>query len=466
MPTCFKKAIISPLIKKQNLDVNELKNYRPVSNLSFISKIIEKAVSLQMNEHLLSFSLFESNQSAYRKFHNTETALVKIMNDLLLSADDKKISVIALLDLSAAFETIDHEILIQRLKNDFGFNGNVLSWFESYLHDRTQCVKINDLFSEDVTLPYGVPQGSVLGPLLYTLYTAPLGKIIRKYDLNYHFYADDTQLYLSIEPANVNDLIFSLEQCIEDVKTWMHVNKLKLNDDKTEAVLINPKKYNIENDHILIGEEKVEFANAAKNLGVFIDNNLNMQCHVTNISKAIYLEIRRLKHMSKFVSESSLKTLASSFILSRLDYCNALFKNMNNYQFDKLQKLQNFAAKVVLGKSLYDHVTPCLIELHWLPVKFRVDFKIAVLTFKCLNGLAPHYLSCLIESYVPSRSLRSGSQSLLKPKVTKFKTLGDKCFAFTAPCVWNKLPLELRSEHSIEIFKIKFKTYDFKEAFY
>ena len=139
---------------------------------------------------------------------------------------------------------------------------------------------------------------------------------------------------------------------------------------------------------------------------------------------------------------------------------------MNNYQFDRLQKLQNFAAKVVSGKSLYDHVTPCLIDLHWLPVRFRVDFKIAVLTFKCLNGLAPHYLSSLIESYVPSRSLRSGSQNLLKTKVTKFKTLGDKCFAFTAPCVWNKLPLELRSEHSIEIFKKKLKTHYFKEAFY
>ena len=215
-----------------------------------------------------------------------------------------------------------------------------------------------------------------------------------------------------------------------------------------------------------IGEENVKFANSAKNLGVYIDENLSMNCHITNLSKAVYLEIRKLKHMSKFVSESSLKTLATSFVLSRLDYCNALFKNMNNYQFDKLQRLQNFAAKVVLGKSLYDHITPCLIELHWLPVKFRIDYKIAVLTFKCLNGLAPQYLSDLIHVYVPSRSLRSASQNLLETKLTKFKTLGDKSFSFTAPCIWNSLPFELRSEKSIDTFKKKLKTHYFKEAYH
>ena len=138
---------------------------------------------------------------------------------------------------------------------------------------------------------------------------------------------------------------------------------------------------------------------------------------------------------------------------------------MPKYQFDQLKKLQNFAAKVILRKTIYDHVTPCLIHLHWLPVCFRVDFKIALLTFKCLNGLAPKYLSDLIEVYVPSRALRSSSSILLKKKTTHFKTLGDKSFSFSAPSVWNSLPYHLRSETSIDIFKKNLKTYYFRQAF-
>ena len=148
----------------------------------------------------------------------------------------------------------------------------------------------------------------------------------------------------------------------------MNVNKLKLNDEKTEVVLINPKKYDINISSIKIGDEDIIFNDKAKNLGVFLDKDLTMNFQITNLSKAIYLEIRKLKNISKFVSQSCLKTLAASFILSRLDYCNALYKNLNKYQIDQIQKLQNFAAKVVLSKSIYEHVTPCLIELHWLPI--------------------------------------------------------------------------------------------------
>jgi len=167
--------------------------------------------------------------------------------------------------------------------------------------------------------------------------------------------------------------------------------------------------------------------------------------------------------MSKFVNDNALKTLAASFILSRFDYCNSLFKNLCNYQLDKLQKLQNFAAKVVLSKSLYDHVTPCLIELHWLPISFRIDYKLSLLVFKCLNGLAPSYLCDLIELYVPSRNLRSANQFTLKAFSTNFKKLGDRSFSYTAPKVWNALPHEIRTEKSISIFKKKLKTFYFNE---
>ena len=465
VPDCFKKAIITPLIKKTNLDPNELKNYRPVSNLSFISKITEKIVSLQITNYLKTNSLFEKHQSAYRKHHNTETALIKITNDLLLSADNKKVSVLVLLDLSAAFDTIDHKILLARLQKTFGFRGTVLNWFKSYLSNRLQCVKIKNIFSNDKPLLFGVPQGSVLGPLLYTLYTTPLGGIIRKHGLSYHFYADDTQLYLCIEPENVHDLIFKVEICIAEINEWMLINKLKCNNDKTEAILINPKNFKINSNSLKIGNEEVTFANSAKNLGVFIDADLSMSSHISNLSKTLYIEIRRIKQMSRFLSKNCLKTLAVSFILSKLDYCNALFKNLQEYQIDKLQKLQNFAAKVVLGKSRFDHSTPCLIDLHWLPIKFRIDYKIAVTVFKCLNNLAPPYLNELIEIYNPSRSLRSSSLNLLTTKKTNFKTLGDKSFASTAPLIWNNLPLNLRKEKSLDIFKRGLKTFYFYEAF-
>ena len=157
VPSSFKHALVSPLLKKSDLDPEILKNYRPVSNLSFISKILEKVVCHQINEHLHFNDLLECNQSAYRKKHNTETAILKIFNDLLMAADNKNISILVLLDLSAAFDTIDHRILLKRLKETFGFDGIVLKWFESYLCNRTQSVNINGSTSSPQTIQFGVP---------------------------------------------------------------------------------------------------------------------------------------------------------------------------------------------------------------------------------------------------------------------------------------------------------------------
>ena len=172
------------------------------SNLNFISKILEKVVASRIQSHLSSNSLSSSFQSAYRIFHSTETTLLKIHNDLILAMDRGEITSLILFDLSAAFDTVDHSILLTRLQNWFGLDGLSLNWFTSYLSSRSQAVSINDSISAFSTLSCGVPQGSVLGPLLFTLYTTPLGSVISKNSLKYHLYADDTQLYISFTPTN------------------------------------------------------------------------------------------------------------------------------------------------------------------------------------------------------------------------------------------------------------------------
>ena len=190
-----------------------------------------------------------------------------------------------------------------------------------------------------------------------------------------------------------------------------------------------------------------------------------MSQHISYLSRAVYLEIRRLRHMSNFVSESSLKTLASSFILSRLDYCNALFKNLPKYQICNLQKLQNHAAKVIFKKSIRDHATPLLFKLHWLPVTARIDYKIALVVFKCLNNLSPLYMSDLITKYSPSRSLRSSNSNIIVTKSAKYKKYGERAISVNATEVWNSLPLELKNCTCIESFKRNLKTYLFKQHF-
>ena len=237
IPQCFKHALVKPLLKNASLDPNCLKHYRPVSILPFLSKVLERIVLKQFLQHLESHSLLGPFQSAYRKCHNTETALLRVVNGLLQASDSGCVSILSLLDLSAAFNTIDHSILITSLRSTFGCFGMVLDWFISCLISRTQSVFVRHESTPSV-LQYGVPQGSVLGPLLFTLYTHPLSTVICQSGLSYHFFADDSQLDKSSVPFDFPVLARSFKDCIEDVVEWMGDSKLKMNGDETELMAI------------------------------------------------------------------------------------------------------------------------------------------------------------------------------------------------------------------------------------
>ncbi len=194
----------------------------------------------QLTVHLENHEIFDKFQSGFRKSHSTETALLKVSNDILVSADSGEYTVLVLLDPSSAFDTVDHNTLIMRLHDLVGMSGSVLQWFSSYLSGRTFSVCVNQIMSDTAEVSCGVPQGSVLGPILFLLYILPLGTIIRSYNnVSYHFYADDIQLYCSFKPTELHKLS-SLVDCLTNIKKWLNDNYLKLNSDKTETLIIAP----------------------------------------------------------------------------------------------------------------------------------------------------------------------------------------------------------------------------------
>ena len=232
VPSTFKNATLQPLLKKSSLDSSDLKNDRPISKLPFISKILEKVVFQQLTAYLNNFNLLDKFQSGFRAIHSTESALLKVYNDILLCTDSGSCAILVLLDLSAAFDTIDHDILLQRLEHRVGLEGTVLTWSTSYLTDRTFSVKLGPYSSSSATMKFGVPQGSILGPLLFSLYMLPLSASFDKYGIQYHCYADDTQIYLPVAPQNTCTLN-KLYSCLNDIKSWMACNFLQLKDRKS-----------------------------------------------------------------------------------------------------------------------------------------------------------------------------------------------------------------------------------------
>ena len=476
-PSNFKLALISPLLKKPGLPKSELSNFRPISNLNTIGKILKRLALARLFPHISISPSFCPLQSAYRKFHSTETALLKLTNDIMETIDSGKITILTALDMSAAFDTLDHATLLHRLEHTFGLSGFVISWIRSYLTNRSSFVKIDSSSSPSATISTGVPQGSVLGPLLFVLFISPVANVINP-DLSettnlvsFHQYADDTQLYIGTNASTLVHQVASIESCTQRVHNWLLNNGLHLNPSKSEAIaFFNPRSKPLEAlaesiKSISVAGSPIKLQSSIKNLGVYLDSRMSFDKQVSETCKASYFHIRALRHIRSSLTTEACKTVAAAIVGSRLDYCNSLLAGTSVSNLARLQLVQNTLARVVAQKPRFCHIKPVLADLHWLPIRHRIDFKIATIAFKVLHFQQPSYLAALVPRYVPTRSLRSSSSLSLCVPSRKTAMARSKSFSSVASYTWNRLPCHLSSISALPAFRKRLKHHLFSSAF-
>ena len=458
-PSAFKHAQVTPLLKKPSLAPDQVGNYRPVSLLPFLAKTIERAVFKQVTEFLNQQNLLDHNQSGFKSGHSTETALLSVVEALKEARAESRSSVLILLDLSAAFDTVNHSILLSILSN-MGIKGDAYCWFESYLTGRLFKVSWLGHTSAPYHLATGVPQGSVLGPLLFSIYTTSLGQIIRQHGFSYHCYADDTQLYLSFSPDDPT-IQTRISDCLSDISAWMQDHHLQLNLSKTELLVLPAKPTIHHNICINSGSLSLAPSRVARNLGVMIDDQLTFNDHVASVARACRFALFNIKKIRPYLTQQASQLLVQTMVLSRLDYCNALLAGLPACAVKPLQMIQNAAARLIFNQPKRTHVTPLLIELHWLPLAARIKFKSLMLTYKVLRGSAPFYLSALIKAQATPRQLRSSNDCRLAVPAPRPRQ--SRLFSCVVPRWWNDLPKTIRTGPSLEAFKKLLKTQLFRE---
>ena len=435
-PSNWKEALIIPLLKKCGLELVN-KSYRPVSNLQFVSKITEKAALSSFKLHLNENKLLPGYQFAYRDDFSTEMALTKVQDDLLLAIDNKKVSFFEALDLSASFDTVDHNILKNVLERQFGVAGLAHRWFCSYLESRSQRVKIDNTLSGIMELKYGVPQGSYAGPVLYTMYASTLRKVFEKLEISVMGYADDHALYSPscFDKETISSTIANIEFCLREVKEWTSRNRLMMNEEKTEFVAF--ERHNMLDtsavESISVGDGPVEVSLAVKYLGVWLDNILDMKRFISDRYRIASLNLYNIRKIKKYLCRKSLVRLINALVLSHLDYSNALLFGLPDSTIRPMQNIHNSAARLILSLSKFEHIIPALQQLHWLPIRYRIQFRIMTIVYKVVHNTAPEYICTLIDLAQSKYSLCSVNGINLKIRRSYLKTCGDRAFSVCAP---------------------------------
>ena len=388
--------------------------------------------------------------------------MLGLTNDVLLGFDNDQCTVMLFLDLSAAFDTIDIEKLLEILSDEIGVTGVALQWFRSFLTGRTQKVRIGGEFSKIMEVLFGAPQGSVLGPPLFNIYVRGQPLVFKACSFSSCSFADDSNgsRKFSLQ-FQFNILTNDIPNCMAEISHWMNLMFLKINPDKTEIILFHPK---VLQERVLIkgtfvGDQCIRFSSAVKNVGVWLDEQLNLKKHVNTIISHCYKLLKDIGRVRNIISNEDTEMLVHAVISSRIDYCNSLFFNMPKENVFKLQKVQNAAARLVRRKRKREPISATLVELHWLNVESRIIFKMILIVFKAVRGLCSENLKISYKQY----NCRPNDFLMLETRSVR-TVYGTRTFEYAGPRLWNALPLEMRTLESIDTFKKQLKTLLFKDV--
>ena len=444
-PENWKCSKVIPLYKKG--DQLDKKNYRPVAILSPLSKVLEKVVYEQIYSYFTRNSLFHPNLHGYRNNRSTQTALLQVYDRWIRAAHEGKTSGVVLLDLSAAFDLVDKELLLKKLQI-YGFAKDILTWIESYLTDRCQSVWIDYVFSDFLYCEAGVPQGSNLGPLLFLIFFNDLPLSV---GCPVDTYADDSTL--TVSGNSVEEIGTSLTECCQSVSQWMLSNKLKLNVDKTHLLTVGTRaRLRIQESSVKVfmgGQELSESENGHEMLlGCFIEQDLKWHKQIDYVMRKLQSRLNALRKLGNKIPKNMRCRLAEGLFLSVLTYCLPVYGGCDTGELNALQIMQNSAARYVTQAGKMTSRLELFRQVGWLSVRQLVIYHSALCTFRIRQSQEPEYLGALMK-----RDNRTNK--IIIPNTNL--TLAKRSFCFRGAEDWNRLPGDIRSCGKMKQFKIKLR---------
>ena len=472
--TLCKESKVIPLLKKDN--ETECKNYRPVSLLAITSKILERAIFHQFIEYLENNGLLHPSHHGFRRNHSTATALIEMNNTWIDALENDEITAVLLLDLSAAFDLVDTRILLKKLEI-YGFKREATTWLESYLTGRYQRVYVDGELSEALPVHVGVPQGSILGPLLYILFVNDLPEAIHDhpqpqddlfFDVNCEncghicCFADDSTFSKSGKDPEV--LKAAIDQKYQDISDYMASNKLVLNSDKTHLLVMSPR--NLQKKHgnygitLDTGEEIIEPVENEKMLGCLISSDFTWNEHIRDnelsMQRLLTSRINALKKVSGGVPFKTRKMLANSIVISRMIYIIQLWGGTCEYLLKSLQVIQNKAARTVTGLGWFTAQSELLRQCGWLSIKQLVEYHSLLLVFKVKNEKKPVYIHDILSASFSYDTRAASANNIVENQQTSRETTKEG-FVYRSSKSWNSLPADIKKEKLLSKFKISLK---------